>query len=55
MQIICSSTIFLNDSEGVTIQISKNAETAGQLSIYLYIIRDAQLNLEDDRFVSAVY
>ena len=44
-----------NASEGVTIRISKNAETAGQLNIYLYIIRDAQLNLEDDRFVSAVY
>ena len=44
-----------NASEGVTIQISKKAEVAGQLNIYLYILMDAQLNLEDDRFVSAVY
>ena len=44
-----------NASEGVTIQISKKAEAAGQLNIYLYILMDTQLNLEDGRFVSAVY
>ena len=44
-----------NASEGVTIQISKKAEAAGQLNIYLYILIDAQLNLEDGRFISAVY
>ena len=43
-----------NASEGVTIQLTKMAEAAGALNIYLYIIVDAQLNLEDGRFVSAV-
>ena len=44
-----------NVSEGVTIQLTKTAEAAGALNIYLYIIMDAQLNREDGRFVSAVY
>ena len=44
-----------NASEGVTIQLTKKAEAAGALNIYLLIIMDAQLNLEDGRFVSAVY
>ena len=44
-----------NASEGVTVQLTKTAEAAGTLNIYLYIIMDAQLNLEDGRFVSAVY
>ncbi|MEW8332697.1 MAG: hypothetical protein AB2692_17315 [Candidatus Thiodiazotropha sp.] len=44
-----------NASEGVTIQLTKEAETAGALNIYLYVIMDAQLNIEDGRFVSAIY
>ena len=44
-----------NASEGVTIQISKKAEAAGVLNIYLYVIMDAQLNIENGRFVSALY
>ena len=44
-----------NGSEGVTIQLTKTAEAAGTLNIYLYIIMDAQLNLEDGQFVPAVY
>ena len=44
-----------NASEGVTIQISKKAEAAGALNIYLYVIMDAQLNISDGRFVSALY
>ena len=44
-----------NGSEGITLQISKKAETAGALNIYLYIIMDAQLNLAAGRFVSALY
>ena len=32
-----------NASEGVTIQITKKAEAAGPLNIYLYIIMNAQL------------
>ena len=41
-----------NASEGVTIQIAKAAEAAGALNIYLM---DAQLNIENGRFVSALY
>ena len=44
-----------NASEGVTIQITKTAEAAGALNIYLYVLMDAQLNIENGRFVSALY
>ncbi len=44
-----------NASEGVTIQVSKTAEAAGPINIYLFIIQDAQLNIENGRFVSALY
>lgn len=44
-----------NASEGITIQISKKVEAAGKLNIYLYVIMDAQLNIENGRFVSAIY
>ena len=44
-----------NASERVTRQITKQAEAAGALNLYLYIIMDAQLNIENDRFVSAIY
>ena len=40
---------------GCMIQLIKKAEVAGALNIYLFIIMDAQLNLEDGRFVSAIY
>ena len=44
-----------NASEGITIQITKRAESAGALNIYLYVVMDAQLNLEDGRIVSVLY
>ena len=44
-----------NASEGVTIQITKKVETAGALNLYLYVIMDALLHIEDGRFVSAIY
>ena len=44
-----------NASEGITIQITKKAEAAGALNIYLFVVMDAQLNTEDGRFVSAAY
>ncbi len=46
---------FDNVSGGITVQINKTAEAAGQLRIYTYVIMDAQLNLQDGRFVSALY
>ena len=42
-------------SEGITIQITKKAEAAGALNIYLFVVMDVQLNIEDGRFVSAAY
>ena len=44
-----------NASEGVTIQITKEAEAAGSLNVYMYVITDAQLNIQDGRYVSAIY
>ena len=44
-----------NASEGVTIQITKKAETAGALNVYLSVLMDVQLNIEDGHFVSALY
>ena len=44
-----------NAREGITIQITKKAEAAGVLNIYLFVVMDAKLNIEDGRFVSAAY
>ena len=44
-----------NASEGITIQITKQGESADALNAYVYVIMDAQLNIEDGRFVEAVY
>ena len=44
-----------NASKGITIKITKKAEAAGALNIYLFVVMDAQLNIEDGRFVSAAY
>ena len=44
-----------NASEGITLQIEKKAESAGALNAYIYLIMDAQLNIQDDTYVSAVY
>ena len=44
-----------NTSGGITIQIEKKAETAGALKAYIYLIIDAQLNIQNGAYVSAVY
>ena len=44
-----------NASEGVTLQIEKKAESAGAFSAYIYLIMDAQLNIQFGAYVSAVY
>ena len=44
-----------NASEGITVQFTKKAEAAGSSNIYLFVVMDAQLNIEDGRFVSAAY
>ena len=44
-----------NASESITIQITKKAEAAGDLNIYLFVVMDAQLSIDDGGFDSAVY
>ena len=44
-----------NTSAGITIQIEKKAESAGPLKAYIYLIMDAQLNIQNGAYVSAVY
>ena len=45
-----------NASEGITIQIEKKAETSAEkLSAYIYLIMDAQLNIQNGTYVSAIY
>ena len=44
-----------NASEGITLQIEKKAETAGPLNAYIYLIMDAQLNIQNGAYVSALY
>ena len=43
-----------NTSEGIRLQITKNAESAGKLSCYLYIFQDAQINISDSQFLNVV-
>ena len=43
-----------NASEGITLQIEEKAETAGALNAYIYLIMDAQLNIQNGAYVSAI-
>ena len=40
-----------NASEGITLQIEKKAESAGALNAYIYLIMDAQLNIQSGAYV----
>ena len=44
-----------NASEGITLQIKKKGETAGNHNAYIYLIMDAQLNIQDGGFISVLY
>ena len=44
-----------NASEGITLQMEKKMEMAGALSAYIYLIMDAQLNIQSGAYVSAIY
>ena len=45
-----------NTSGGIMVQVEKKAETsAGALKAYIYLIMDAQLNIQSGTYVSAVY
>ena len=40
-----------NASEGITLQIEKKEESAGALNAYIYLIMDAQLNIQNGTYV----
>ena len=44
-----------NTSGGINIQAEKKAESAGALKAYIYLIMDAQLNIQNGTYISAVY
>ena len=44
-----------NASESITLQIEKKAETAWALNAYIYLIMDAQLNIQSGAYISAIY
>ena len=44
-----------NTSEGIRLQITKEAGAAGKLSCYLYIFQDTQINTSDAQFLNVVY
>ena len=44
-----------NASEGITLQIEKKEESVGALNAYIYLIMDAQLNIQNGTYISAVY
>ena len=44
-----------NALEGITLQIEKKEESAGALNAYIYLIMDAQLNIQSGAYVSAIH
>ena len=44
-----------NASEGITLQIEKKEESAGALNAYIYLIMDAQLNIQNGANISGVH
>ena len=44
-----------NTSGRINIQAEKKAKLAGALSAYIYLIMDAQLNIQNGAYISAVY
>ena len=44
-----------NSSEGITLQVEKKVESARALNAYIYLIMDAQLNIQNRAYVSAIY
>ena len=44
-----------NALEGITLQIKNKAESAGPLNVYICLILDAQLNIQNGPYVSALY
>ena len=51
----CSGRRLKNTSEGIRLQITKEAGADSKLSCYLYIFQDAQMNISDSQFLNVVY
>ena len=45
----------VNTLGGINIQVEKKVESAGALKAYIYLIMDAQLNIQNGAYGSAVY
>ena len=39
----------------ITLQFEKKSEMAGAITAYIYLVMDAQLNIENGAFISTVY
>ena len=50
-----SGRLLENTSEGIHLQITKEAGASGKLSCYLYIFQDAQIYISDAQFLNVVY
>ena len=44
-----------NTSEGIRLQVTKEAGVLVKLSCYLYIFQDTQINISDAQFLNVVY
>ena len=44
-----------NGSEGITLQIEKEADDEGPINVYTYVVSDAQMNIENGRLSKLVY
>ena len=44
-----------NASESITLQVEKKEESTRAHNAYIYLIMDAQLNIQNGAYVSAVY
>ena len=44
-----------NGSEGITLQIEKEADGTGPINVYTFVISDAQMNIENGRLTKLVY
>ena len=44
-----------NVSEGITLQTERKEESSGALNAYIYLIMDAQLNIQNGIYVSKMF
>ena len=42
-------------SEGIRLQITKEAGSAGKMSCYLYVFQDVQINISAAQFLNVIY